>query len=79
MRGKFLAAALAGAGLLSLASVPAGAQQFSGKFSGFAELGALNNNTGAILSNGTGSITLKLDKSAQEITYELTYSGSGSN
>jgi hypothetical protein len=39
------------------------------------ELGALNNETGAILSEATATLTLHLDRNAQTITYTLTYSG----
>jgi hypothetical protein len=75
MRRNVFAGALLGAALFVLSSAPVNAQEFSGKFSGFNEVGALNAETGAILSEGTGTIKLKLDKSAQTITYELTYSG----
>jgi hypothetical protein len=75
MGRNFLATAFAAAAVLLLASVPANGQKFSGNFSGFNELGALNNETGAILSEGTGTLKLTLDKSAGTITYELTYSG----
>jgi len=74
MRRNFLASAFLGAAVLVL-SVSANAQRFSGSFSGFDELGALNAETGAILSEGKGTIKLKLDKSSNTITYELTYSG----
>jgi hypothetical protein len=47
---------------------------FSGKFSGFNELGSLNAQTGAILSEGKGTIKLTLDKIHQTINYEETYS-----
>jgi hypothetical protein len=63
--------------VLAIATGAAHGQQFSGKFSGFHELGALNAQTGAILSNGEGTITMTLDQNA--VTYELTYSGLGSN
>ena len=78
MRRNFLASAFLGAAVLVL-SVSANAQRFSGTFSGFNELGAQNNETGAILSEGKGTIKLKLDKSNNSITYELTYSGLSSN
>jgi hypothetical protein len=79
MRGHFLASAFLGAAVLALSAVPASAQRFSGTFSGFNELGALNAETGAILSEGKGTIKLNLDKSSQTITYELTYSGLSSD
>ena len=49
-------------------------QEFSGRLSGFNELGALNAQTGAILSDGKGTIKLTVDKTSQTIAYELTYS-----
>src|SRR5215467_6675446 len=58
----------------------ANAEQFEAKFSGFQEVGALaavgapNAETGAILSNGTGKLTLDLDRKVQSITYTLTFS-----
>lgn len=79
MRKHFLAQALAGATLFSIAALPMHAQRFSGNFSGFNELGALNAETGAILSDGQGTIKLRLDKSAGTITYELSYSGLSAN
>jgi hypothetical protein len=53
------------------------AQEFTAKLSGFQELGALNNQTGAILSNGTGTVKLDLDQKSQTVTYTLTYSNVG--
>src|SRR5262249_48375739 len=52
----------------------ANAEQFEAKFTGFQEVGALNAETGAILSNGTGKLTLNLDTKVQSITYTLTFS-----
>jgi hypothetical protein len=79
MRRTVFAGALLGAVVFVLSSIPGNAQEFSGKFSGFNEVGALNAETGAILSEGQGTIKLKLDKSSQTITYELTYSGLSSS
>jgi CHRD domain. len=57
-------------------SVPARAQEFSAKFSGFQEVGGLGaGETGAILSTGQATLKLTLDKTAQTLTYTLTYSG----
>ena len=53
------------------------AEEFTAKLSGFQELGALNNQTGAILSNGTGTAELELDQKGQTVTYKLTYSNVG--
>ncbi len=48
---------------------------FTAKLNGFQEVGALNNETGAILTDGKGTLHLKLDKNAQSLSFELTYSG----
>jgi hypothetical protein len=52
----------------------ANAQEFHAKFSGFNELGALNNETGAIFSTGQATLTLNLNRQQQSLTYTLTYS-----
>ena len=72
MSGKLCSMLLAG----SIAAIFGGvaqAQEFGARLNGFEELGALNNETGAILSNGKGTLSLDVDKS--QITYTLTYSG----
>jgi len=51
------------------------ARDFSARLNGFEELGALNNQTGAVLSNGMGTATLELD--GNMIHYTLTYSNVG--
>ncbi|HYT06374.1 MAG TPA: CHRD domain-containing protein [Rugosimonospora sp.] len=48
--------------------------KFTAKIDGFQEVGALNNETGAILTEGKGTLELTLNKNAQTLTYELTYS-----
>jgi hypothetical protein len=60
---------------LALSGATAVAAEFSARYSGFQELGALNNETGAILSDGKGTLFLDLDKSARTLSFELTYSG----
>src|SRR5215471_7239381 len=47
------------------------------RLNGFEELGAINAQTGAILSNGTGTLRLHLDKKAGMATFTLTYSDVG--
>lgn len=79
MRRIVSAGALLSAALFVVSTFTANAQEFSGKFSGFNEIGALNSETGAILSEGQGTIKLKLDRNLQTITYELTYSGLSSS
>jgi hypothetical protein len=62
--------------MLLLLSIPARAQEYSAKFSGFQEVGGLGGGeTGAILSTGQATLKLTLDKTAQTLTYTLTYSG----
>ena len=63
--------------LLVFAAGTSTAQEFKARLSGFFEIGALNNNTGAILTNGTGKLTLDVDQTSA--TYTLSYSGLGSN
>jgi hypothetical protein len=62
--------------MLLLLSIPARAQEYSAKFSGFQEVGGTGaGETGAILSTGQATVKLTLDKTAQTLTYTLTYSG----
>ena len=62
--------------MVLLLSIPARAQEYSAKFSGFQEVGGLGaGETGAILSTGQATVKLTLDKTAQTLTYTLTYSG----
>src|SRR5215831_4352322 len=71
---KLLKAALvAGAAAFSIGY--AHAEEFVASLSGFNEIGALNNATGAILSNGKGSLVLTLHRRAQTAEFSLTYSG----
>ena len=76
MNRKLSPIALAGA-ICVLWSSFAQAQEFSAKLNGFEEVGPLPGptaaETGAILSNGKG--TLKLDVDDNQIAYTLTYSG----
>lgn len=54
-------------------------QEFSATLSGFNEIGAQNNESGAVLSDGTGKFELDLDKQSQTATYKLTYSSLSSS
>src|SRR6266700_932678 len=63
--------------LTVLAAGSAVAQEYKARLNGFFEIGALNNNTGAILTNGTGKLILDVDQNSA--TYSLTYSGLTSN
>jgi len=67
---------------LALAAAPALADRdhdrFSAKFSGFEEVGGVGaGQTGAILSAGTATLDLELDRQAQTLTFTLEYSGLG--
>ena len=53
------------------------AQEFSARLNGFQELGAINAQTGAVLSNGAATLRLHLDKNSNMATFTLTYSDVG--
>jgi hypothetical protein len=77
---RYLLAVASIAALLLVSSARADAQEFSAKFSGFNEIGGLGaGETGAILSDGQGTLTLDLNRAAKTLTYTLTYSGLSSN
>ena len=62
--------------LLVALTARANAQEFFAEFSGFDEIGGLGaGETGAILSEGKGTLTVDLDRKAQTLTYKLTFSG----
>ena len=76
MKGHLLAAAALAAASLAMPAAQASAgERFAANFSGFNELGALNAETGAILSNGTARVSLDLDERAKTLTFTLTFSG----
>jgi hypothetical protein len=54
---------------------PANASDFSAKFSGFQELGALGSETGAIFSPGKAKLDLDLNRKTRVLRFKLTYSG----
>ena len=64
--------------LFAIAAAPAAAshrtEPFHADFSGFNEVGALNAQTGAILSPGRANLELRLDRVNQTLTFVLTYS-----
>ena len=76
LRLKLLGASLVAAAVIFAAGYGYAAE-FSARLNGFNELGALNNQTGAVLSDGTGTVTLQLNQRAGTIDYELTYSKVG--
>jgi CHRD domain-containing protein len=81
MRRHDLTAIAVAAAVLTLAATYARAQEFTAHLTGFQELGAAPTATtfptGAILSDGTGTAKLDLDRKAGTITYTLTYSNVG--
>ena len=52
-------------------------QEYDAQLSGFFEIGPINNNTGAILTSGSGKLTLVVERNVAE--YSLSYSGLTSN
>jgi len=76
MSRNLFAGSMLAAIMFLLLSVPARAQEYSAKLSGFQEVGGLGaGETGAILSTGKATLKLTLDKTAQTLSYTLTYSG----
>ena len=89
-RYKLIGTALC-AGVLALWGARADAEEFSARLTGFQELGSLPNvtqnpttgvvtaanPTGAVLSDGTGTLKLDLDEKAGTATWTLTYSNVG--
>jgi len=74
-RPTSIAAALSVAMMVAVAARASDVEKFHAVYSGFEELGALDAETGAILSEGKGSLELKLDRGTQTLTYALTFSG----
>jgi CHRD domain len=76
-----LIATVAAAGVLAVLGAHAHAAEFSARLNGFEELGSLPSATafptGAILSDGTGTVSLTLNNKAGTIAYTLTYSNVG--
>jgi hypothetical protein len=78
MRRCILARAILAAVVTIVSAAYASAQQFHATFSGFNEIGGLGaGETGAIFSNGQGTLTVDLDTQKQSVTYSLTYSNLG--
>src|SRR5438445_12698804 len=65
------------AALVAFSASYAHAEEFFARLNGFEEIGAQNNETGAVLSNGSGTLRLSLDKHAGTATFTLTYSDVG--
>ncbi|HKR26278.1 MAG TPA: CHRD domain-containing protein [Acidobacteriaceae bacterium] len=76
MKRRFWAFTTVAAVTLLSSSVPARAQEYSARYSGFQEVGGLGaGETGAILSKGKATLELSVDRDAQTLSYSLTYSG----
>jgi len=63
--------------LLSAPGIAAEQGEFKARLDGFFEVGALNAETGAIFTNGTGSLTLTIN--GNSASYRLSFSGLTSN
>ena len=79
MRRTVLAAAILVGVATVMPTAYANAQDFHAKLSGFKEVGALNNETGAIFSPGQGTLKLKLNTKLQTVNWTLTYSNVSAN
>jgi hypothetical protein len=73
MSRKKLAAVVISA-LLGSSAMAAQAEEFHAVLSGFGEVGVLGGVTGAISTDGRGTLDLKLDRRAQTLEFKLTYS-----
>lgn len=78
MARRLLTGAAVSGAVLAFSALAAHAEHFQATFSGFQELGAQNAETGAILSEGTATVDLDLNRAAQTLTFKLTFSGLGS-
>jgi len=65
---------LVAATALTTAAVAHEPNEFHATLSGFEEVGALNNQSGAILSEGRGTLELKLDRRTQTLWFSLRFS-----
>ncbi|HKQ67105.1 MAG TPA: CHRD domain-containing protein [Methylomirabilota bacterium] len=77
-RNKLLEAVVVVALLVFSASYAYADEEFFARLNGFQEVGGLGaGQTGAIRTNGTGTLHLKVDKNAKTATFTLTYSDLG--
>ena len=72
-RAIFIGMLVAAAGVTSPAMSSPDREEFRAVITGFNEVGALNAETGAILTNGTGTLELKLDRNSQTLTFTLKF------
>src|SRR5215472_10444130 len=91
MHRSILAGAILAAAVTAMSAAGANAQQFIADLKGVNEIGSIpsavtitttpstvaTGYTGAVLSNGTGTTKLVLNKMASTVTYKLTYSNVG--
>ncbi|PYM45145.1 MAG: hypothetical protein DME14_21090, partial [Candidatus Rokuibacteriota bacterium] len=77
MRLNKLTKGILAAAVVAFSASYAYAEEFFARLNGFQELGAQNNETGAILSGATGTLNLELDKNSGTATFTLTYSNVG--
>jgi len=77
MRLIKLTEAILAAAVITFSASSALAEEFFARLNGFQELGAQNAESGAILSNATGTLRLELDKSSGMATFTLDYSDVG--
>ena len=66
---------LMAAATLASSAIAAPPQEFRAVLSGFNETGALNAESGAILSEGAGTLELRVDRQMQTVTFTLKFSG----
>jgi CHRD domain len=74
MRYQMFASAAFATAAFMLQSTDAKAEDYFATFSGFEEIGALNNETGAIFSPGQGTLALSLNTTAGTLNFTLSYS-----
>jgi hypothetical protein len=72
-RATLMGVLIATAGLTAPAMSSPGTEEFRAVLVGFNEIGELNAETGAILSAGTGTLDLKLDRNTQTLTFTLKF------
>ncbi len=77
MRLDKLIEAVLVAALVVFSASSAHAEEFFARLNGFQELGGLNAETGAIRSDGSGTLRLNLDKNSGTATCTLTFSDVG--
>jgi hypothetical protein len=72
-RSILLGVLIAAAGGLTPAVSSSHGEEFHAILAGFNEIGALNSETGAILTEGSGTLNLKLDRGNETLTFTLKF------